>query len=601
MTTRPASTPPPPLAQVGVQRAILVAPLLLASCTGAPSKAPAPDDADAADTAAPPLDGLGPWQLGPPPRSSGTSAPDCAPEADCDGDGFGALIDCDDNDRLVYPGDAEVCRDGKVNDCDRRAEGALDELCERTRGETGAFATLWNSVPSDRVDKVSMAEVGDINGDGHADLAFGLKTEGHYLAPDGELTDEPTEDFWTTGGVLVLYGPIAPTGYGYDERLDVWGRPDTVRGDLPGHIVGAGTERAGDLDGDGFGELIFGNSAGPTDDVWLVWGPSFTSMDEAQHLYTGPAGGCISYANVSSPDLSGDGSADVILGSPCLDQVLVYAGAGLREAGEAPPPVARISSGRGDREGFAIELFAEADLTGDGLPDLAVSALGSLEAATGYVAIFEGPLSGDVALEDAVAQVLGPTRGVEVDSTDLGVGLSAGDTDGDGYADLGVGDPFYGTYEMLDAGLLGGWIGVIPGPIAGISRAMDAPTQMLSETFGLGGHVDLRRDLDGDGRADLFTSCGLDRGESYWMGSGYTGRQSAYVFLAPLGGSRLNTSAELQYSNDEVADWGAKAQTTADLTGDGWPDLLIGGPGNYFQLFEVPAPVEPGAWGSAWR
>jgi hypothetical protein len=325
-------------------------------------------------------------------------------------------------------------------------------------------------------------------------------------------------------------------------------------------------------------------------------------MDEAQHLYTGPAGGCISYANVSSPDLSGDGSPDVILGSPCLDQVLVYAGAGLREAGAAPPPVARISSGGGDREGFAIELFAEADLTGDGLPDLAVSASKSMSAPDpGYVSVFEGPLMGEISLDDAVARIDGPGYSEEVPSTWPGVGLSAGDTDGDGYADLAIGDPIYGTYEMLDAGFLGGWIGVIPGPVAGISRAMDAPSQVLSDVSSLGGHLDLRRDLDGDGRADLFTSCGHDRGESYWMGLGYFGRQRAYVFLAPLGGSRLNTSAELQYSNDEVADWGAKAQTTADLTGDGWPDLLIGGPGNYFQLFEVPAPVEPGAWGSAWR
>jgi hypothetical protein len=580
-------------------RPFIAAAALLGACTGGPSTEPV--DTDTGDTAAPPLDGLDTSEPGPTPRVSGTSSPACPPEADCDGDGFAALFDCDDNDRLVYPGAAEECRDGKVNDCDRRTEGAEAEICAHTRGETGAFATSWLADYPDRVDRVSMAEVGDINGDGHADLAYGLKDEGHYLDPTGEPTDEYTEDFWTTGGVLLLYGPIAPTGYTYDERWYLWGRPDTVRGDLPGHIIGAGVERAGDLDGDGFGELIFGNSAGPTDDVWLVWGPSFTSMDEAQHLYTGPAGGCISYANVSSPDLSGDGAPDLILGSPCLDQVLVYAGAGLREAAEAPPPVARVSSGRGDREGFAIELFAEADLTGDGLPDLAVSALGSLEDATGYVSVFEGPLSGDVALEDAVAQVMGPTRSAEVAATDFAVGLSAGDADGDGYADLAIGDPFYGTYTRWDAGLSSGWVGVIPGPVAGISRAMDAPSQVSSETYALGGHVDLRRDLDGDGRADLFTSCGFDRGESYWMSSGYLGIGHAYVFLAPLGGSRLNSSAELHYSNDEVADWGAKAQTTADLTGDGWPDLLIGGPGNYVQLFEVPAPIEPGAWGSAWR
>jgi hypothetical protein len=36
------------------------------------------------------------------------------------------------------------------------------------------------------------------------------------------------------------------------------------------------------------------------------------------------------------------------------------------------------------------------------------------------------------------------------------------------------------------------------------------------------------------------------------------------------------------------------------MTGDGWPDVLIGGPGNYFQVFALPPPGDAG-WGGGWR
>lgn len=45
----------------------------------------------------------------------------CGDGEDVDGDGYGATVDCDDTDPLVYPGADEIC-DGWDNDCDGRAD-----------------------------------------------------------------------------------------------------------------------------------------------------------------------------------------------------------------------------------------------------------------------------------------------------------------------------------------------------------------------------------------------------------------------------------------------------------------------------------------------
>ena len=146
-----------------------------------------------------------------------------------------------------------------------------------------------------------------------------------------------------------------------------------------------------------------------------------------------------------------------------------------------------------------------------------------------------------------------------------------------------------------------GAVWVFAGPLPPSSGLGDAASRFDSALPYFGGHVDLRHDLDGDGRADLFAACGFSAGEGYSVSIGNGGGRHAYAFFAPFGGTRSATSAELHISNEEVTSWGSQAQVVDDLTGDGWPDLLIGGTGSYFQLFEVPAPVEPGAWGSAWR
>jgi hypothetical protein len=567
-----------------VRRPLLSCAALIAlACGGAPKATP-----NTGDDAPPPAVDL----------------PD-APPQDLDHDGFAAPADCDDRNGRVYPNAEERC-DGVINDCLRRAAGATTELCVELDGTTDAFATFRFANNRDREDRLTIADLGDLDGDGLHELGAGQKDDSLLLGEHLDwTTGEIVYDYSPRGSVLVLPGPLAWSRYG--DPMLTRHLPEAVYGVDTADRIGAGIAGMGDLDGDGYGELIFGNLGSP-DMVWLASGPAFTDMAEAQLIYSEPAGGCASHGSASSPDLSGDGRPDVVLGNPCADLVLVYEGASLREGEGLPTPVARLQSGLGIDEGFGGGLQADADLTGDGLADLVVAApkANGVEGVDRppYVLVYPGPVRGTLGPDDAAlqltAEVADPyTEGI----SGAGWALSAGDADGDGYADLAVGDPYfvdlYEGYE--DAGLRLGRVSIFPGPLTGSMLLNESTSELQSQSVDyLGGQVDMRRDLDGDGRADLFISSGVNRGENCTCGPGTGGNNAAYIFLAPFGGHRFAASAEITFRNTEVEDWGSQGEVTGDMTGDGWPDVLIGGPGNYFQVFALPPPGDAG-WGGGWR
>ncbi|MFJ9725197.1 FG-GAP and VCBS repeat-containing protein [Streptomyces sp. NPDC101209] len=241
----------------------------------------------------------------------------------------------------------------------------------------------------------------DFNGDGYADLAIGAvkaTVAGHAGA----------------GYVAVLYG--GPHGLSASRRA-VISRSTTG---VPGGAAtdeGFGTQLSrGDLDGDGYADLVVGNRAGKTDAVILWGGP---------HGLSGAGARSVPATNTQTGDFDGDGRLDLALfrtrpargDDPNGSTAAVWKGPFTRSGrhGTETPLDA------GHLKYYDVRDGATGDVNGDGRDDLALS-------------VYEGDGSYGVSFYTGSASGLTSAAAPDTDG-----GLAFGDLDGDGYDDLAVG------------------------------------------------------------------------------------------------------------------------------------------------------------------
>ncbi len=160
----------------------------------------------------------------------------------------------------------------------------------------------------------AVVHVGDVDFDGHQDLLVG--------APG---SDTAASD---AGAAYLLLGPVS-------SLADLASGGATVLGEADGDAVGIVLASAGDVDDDGYDDMLLGapdasTDAGVTGKAWLVLGPTWgeSSLAEADGTYHGEADGDGAGAAVGAAgDTNGDGFGDFLIGAPGSDAAGTDAGA----------------------------------------------------------------------------------------------------------------------------------------------------------------------------------------------------------------------------------------------------------------------------------
>jgi hypothetical protein len=412
----------------------------------------------------------------------------------------------------------------------------------RQRSATWEF---WVGTRTATKTSTSFGTVLDVNGDGYADVIVGARH-----AKDAAGNANAGRTYCYLGGP----GGLATTPQLLDGR------------DGAGALFGLSVASVGDVNGDGYADVIVGayGAKGAAGRAYLYLG-SPGGLATTPHLLDGPDGPSASFgiAVASAGDVNGDGYADVIVGADNAKDAAGNAHAGRAylylggPGGLATTPQLLDGRDGGDAR-FGSSIASAGDVNGDGYADvvvgarLAKDAAGNSEAGRAYLY-----LGGPAGLA-TTPQLLDGRDGADAL---FGSSIaSAGDVNGDGYADVIV-DAFdardaAGNAEAGRAYLyLGG-----PGGLTTTPQLLDG----RDGAHAYFGSVASAGDVNGDGYADVIVGA---VGANDAAGHPFAGR--AYLYLGGSGG--LTMTPQLLDGRDGAnAFFGSSVASADDVKGDGY-------------------------------
>jgi hypothetical protein len=486
---------------------------------------------------------------------------------------------------------------------------------------TVPYATITGFQGTTQNGGLEVAPAGDVNGDGCADLLVG-ESEFTYFQGDfrrgralvfygrttlssastdadadwSYFTTSASRDIDELGFAVSAAGDVNFDGYGdilvgapgyenelFDDGLVLlfYGSAETLepaasrfwRSSLAGDQLGTAVETVGDLNGDGYSDIVVGvpgfDGSGGSDSgrAYLYYGGSGTPNGGVDFLWEGAdQSDLFGQAVDGAGDVNGDGYEDVIIGAPNADNgAVTFTGkAYLYFGGPAGPSATPAATLRGTSQGDAMgwSVCRAGDIDRDGFGDVVVGApfqrAGGVDGA-GCAYVHYGTATG------LDGSRITPLCG-SAEFANYGWRLASGDFNGDGFSDVAVSEPFSTQNGRPYAGRVDVFLGGVGGLRTTPIRTLTGSVSQQFFGFALAG----AGDVDGDRYSDLVVG-----GYGYENGQSSEGQIQVHYGHPTLGLSGV-TSIESNVAN---AAFGRVVDAAGDVNGDGRGDIIVAASG----------------------
>jgi hypothetical protein len=411
---------------------------------------------------------------------------------------------------------------------------------------------------------------GDVNGDGFTDILIGA----HYADPGIN----------NGAGETYLYYGNPFLGGAYDLS-----RPDAVfQGKMWNDQSGNSVSGAGDVNGDGFDDIIIGapgadpggNSA--AGEICLIYGSATLSgtigLANANVTFQGKAENDNCGSVSGAGDVNGDGFDDILIGALLADvgtladageTYLIYGATSLPKKWPLAVTSPNVTfTGKVGSDTSGISVSDAGDVNGDGFDDILIGAHQAYNfAGETYLIYGSATLPGTIGLANANVTFQGKAFS---DYSGRSVS-SAGDVNGDGFNDILITAFRADAGGKIDAGetylVYGATSLPKKWPMAVTSPSATFPGKAADDRCG--DSVSGAGDVNGDGFDDILIAA--------YGANGNAGETYLVYGSATLSGVIGLASANATFQGKVVWDYSGKSVSGAgDVNGDGFDDILIG-------------------------